>query len=121
MTEMVGHKLKLAHRRADRTAWNASEPAQRKQLVKLLRELVADLESTPVDGEPAPGDGARAQRARVQPSTAGRPHAVSAPKPERRASRAAHGNRRRPQRHGVPGPTAARARARHGSRTASHR
>ncbi len=121
MTEMVGHKLKLAHRRADRSSWNAGERAQRKQLAKLLRELVADLESTPVDDEPAQGDGVRARRARIQPSAAAGPRVVSAPKPERRTSRAAHGNRRRPQRRGLPRPAAARARARHGARTAAHR
>jgi hypothetical protein len=121
MTEMVGHKLKVAHRRADRSSWNASERTQRKQLAKLLRELVADLESPPVDGEPAPGDGVKAQRAQRRPSTAARPRAVAAPKPERRTSSAAHGNRRRPQRRGLPRPAAARAPARHGARTASHR
>src|SRR5215211_443170 len=35
MTEMVGHKLKVAHRRADRSSWNASERARHKQLAKL--------------------------------------------------------------------------------------
>ena len=37
MTEMVGYKLKLGHRRADKSSWNASDRAQRKQLVKQLR------------------------------------------------------------------------------------
>ena len=121
MTEMVGHKLKVAHRRADRSAWNSSDRAQRKQLVKLLRELVADLESTPVEGEPAPDDGVKARLARTQPSTAARSHAVSAPKSARRTSRAAHGSRRRSQRGGPPRAAAVRARPRHGARTASHR
>src|SRR5437763_343590 len=46
-TEMVGHKLKVAHRRADRTSWSASDRAKRTQLVKLLRELADDLEARP--------------------------------------------------------------------------
>src|SRR3954464_2929182 len=46
-TEMVGHKLKIAHRRADHTSWSARERAKRKQLVKLLRELADDLEARP--------------------------------------------------------------------------
>jgi hypothetical protein len=53
MTEMVGHKLKVAHKRADKTSWSAGERAKRKQLVKLLRELADDLESRPLE-EPAP-------------------------------------------------------------------
>jgi hypothetical protein len=59
MTEMVGHKIKVAHRRAGQSSWNASERAQRKQLVKLLRELADDLESRPIE-EPAASNGARA-------------------------------------------------------------
>jgi hypothetical protein len=51
MTEMVGHKLKLGHRRAERSTWNASDRAQRKQLVKLLRELIVELEAVPADAE----------------------------------------------------------------------
>lgn len=61
MTEMIGHKLKVAHRRADRSSWSASERAKRKHLAKLLRELASDLESAPVDAEPAPGERTRAR------------------------------------------------------------
>ena len=53
MTEMTGHKLKVTHRRADKTSWAASERAKRKQLVKLLRELADDLEARPLDEQPA--------------------------------------------------------------------
>lgn len=56
MTEMVGHKLKVTHRRADKTSWAASERAKRKQLVKLLRELADDLERRPLDEKPASSD-----------------------------------------------------------------
>ena len=42
MTEMVGVKYKLAHRRADKDAWSASERAQRKHLVQVLEELIAE-------------------------------------------------------------------------------
>lgn len=56
MTEMVGHKLKVTHRRADKTSWAASERAKRKQLVKLLRELADDLEQRPLDDKPASSD-----------------------------------------------------------------
>lgn len=44
-TEMVGTKHKLAHRRADRQIWNASEQAQRRGLIKILEELIAELRS----------------------------------------------------------------------------
>jgi len=44
-TEMTGHKIKVAHRRAGNDAWNASERAQQKTLIKQLRELADDLEA----------------------------------------------------------------------------
>lgn len=46
-TEMAGLKFKLAHRRADKGSWSASERAQRKRLVVLLRDLIDDLERAP--------------------------------------------------------------------------
>jgi hypothetical protein len=99
MTEMVGHKLKVAHRRADRSSWSASERAKRKHLVKLLRELASELESMPADDKPVPGNGAHgAPRERATRRSA---HAASAPASKRRTSRAAHGTRRPPSRRGV--------------------
>jgi len=94
MTEMVGHKLKVAHRRAGQSSWNASERTQRKQLVKLLRELADDLESRPIEDQaasdaprsnetPAETNGHRANSAR-------RTRAATASKrPAHRASRPA--------------------------------
>jgi hypothetical protein len=46
-TEMAGLKYKLAHRRADKDTWSASERAQRKRLVQILQEMIADLEKAP--------------------------------------------------------------------------
>lgn len=43
-TDMAGLKFKLAHKRADTAKWNASDAAQRKKLIKFLKELIADLE-----------------------------------------------------------------------------
>jgi hypothetical protein len=43
-TDMVGFKYKLAHKRADKAAWSASERAQKKRLIQLLRETIAQLE-----------------------------------------------------------------------------
>jgi hypothetical protein len=48
-TEMAGLKYKLAHRRADKESWSASESGQRKRLVQILRELIAELENPPAD------------------------------------------------------------------------
>src|SRR5438309_7116632 len=59
-TEMAGLKYKVAHRRADKTTWSASERAQRKRLVQILREVIGEIERkpeelpTPVRKEPEP-------------------------------------------------------------------
>jgi hypothetical protein len=94
MTEMVGHKLKVAHRRADKSSWSASERTKRKALVKLLRELADDLERQPIE-EPAEAAAApekpeRRQHAKPSRRTA-RTHAPSARKSRSRP--AAHRTR----------------------------
>src|SRR5215216_7691468 len=89
-TEMIGHKLKLAHRRADRSTWSASERAERKQLAKLLRELITDLESRPPD-DPATTNGATtngATTARKPPAPATRTRTAAGPRAAHRTSRA---------------------------------
>jgi hypothetical protein len=52
-TEMVGLKHKLAHKRADKDSWSASEAAQRKRLAVILREMLADLEAPSHDVAPS--------------------------------------------------------------------
>lgn len=44
-TSMTGLKFKLAHQRAGQEKWSASPRAQRKRLIKILKELIEDLES----------------------------------------------------------------------------
>jgi hypothetical protein len=44
-TDMVGYKFKLAHKRADKGTWSASENARRTHLIKILKKMVADLEN----------------------------------------------------------------------------
>jgi hypothetical protein len=52
-TAMTGLKYKLAHKRAGRDAWSASERAQRQHLVKLLQEMIDDLSAEPQVEAPA--------------------------------------------------------------------
>src|SRR5437016_8888780 len=62
-TEMAGLKYKLAHKRADKATWSASERAQRKRLVQILREMIADIERRPEKpAAPAPEQPAAAER-----------------------------------------------------------
>ena len=47
-TAMTGLKYKLAHKRADSDKWSASDKAQRRRLVKLLLDMIAQLEMEPI-------------------------------------------------------------------------
>ena len=44
-TEMTGMKFKLAHKRADKNTWSASDKAQRRRLIKIFQEMINQLES----------------------------------------------------------------------------
>src|SRR5204862_7713137 len=48
-TSMTGLKVKLAHKRADQDKWSASPRAQRKRLIKLLQEMIQELEHQAVE------------------------------------------------------------------------
>src|SRR5215475_1005183 len=55
-TAMTGLKYKLAHKRAGRDTWSTSERAQRRHLVKILQEMIDDLNTQVVEapeGRPA--------------------------------------------------------------------
>jgi hypothetical protein len=47
-TEMTGLKYKLAHKRADKDKWSATAKTQKNRLIKLMQELIAQLEKDPV-------------------------------------------------------------------------
>jgi hypothetical protein len=82
-TQMAGLKYKLAHRRADKTSWSASERAQRKRLADILREMIADLEKAP---EESPAIGPVASS--TSPAAPAPPTASPAPAPARNGQRA---------------------------------
>src|SRR5918995_425916 len=43
-TSTTGMKYKLAHKRADKEKWSATDNAQRKQLIRVLRESINQLQ-----------------------------------------------------------------------------
>jgi hypothetical protein len=43
-TAMTGIKFKVAHKRADKDTWSATETTQKRNVLKLLKEIVAGLE-----------------------------------------------------------------------------
>ena len=81
-TSMTGMKFKLAHRRADKGTWSASVQAQRRQLIKILKQVAEDLERE-----------AAVNAAKANRSKAAEPTRVSGTKPatsKRAASRHSH-------------------------------
>jgi hypothetical protein len=48
-TSMTGLKYKLAHKRAEKEKWNATDNAQRKRLIQVLQELISQLKREMVE------------------------------------------------------------------------
>ncbi|HMJ70818.1 MAG TPA: hypothetical protein VK508_18075 [Cyclobacteriaceae bacterium] len=46
-TSMVGLKFKVAHRRAGKDKWSASDNARKKTLVRILKDMIAEIEREP--------------------------------------------------------------------------
>jgi hypothetical protein len=46
-TSMVGVKFKLAHRRAGKDKWSVTDPTKRKNLLKILKDMIAEIEKEP--------------------------------------------------------------------------
>jgi len=64
-TSLTGLKYKLAHKRADKEKWSTTERTQRRHLIKILQELIKQLEKEPAaqeNGESAKSNGARAKK-----------------------------------------------------------
>lgn len=49
-TAMTGMKYKLAHKRADKDKWNASDRAQRKKMIRILEHMIEQLRDADDDG-----------------------------------------------------------------------
>jgi hypothetical protein len=47
-TSMTGLKYKLAHKRFDKEKWSATSKTQRRRLIKLLQDMILQLEKEPV-------------------------------------------------------------------------
>jgi hypothetical protein len=47
-TSLTGLKFKLAHKRADKDKWNTTAKTQKKRLIKILQEFIAQLEKEPL-------------------------------------------------------------------------
>jgi hypothetical protein len=75
-TEMVGVKHKLAHRRADKSSWSAGDTAQRRQLIKILQGMIAELEKPP---EEAPAEAQATTEAAAKKTRAKKPEKAARP------------------------------------------
>jgi hypothetical protein len=95
-TELAGVKYKLAHKRADKTSWSASDAAQRRRLVQILREVIAEIERQSDAG--AGAGRSDAPRTNAEPETRRREVTRRPALPaQRRSRRGTHPSRRRPR------------------------
>jgi hypothetical protein len=46
-TEMTGSKYKVAHKRFDKANWSINDPKQKKAIIKILKNMIAELETAP--------------------------------------------------------------------------
>ena len=53
-TSLTGMKFKLAHKRADKDTWSASTQAQRRRLIKILQDVIKDLQGQAAADEKKP-------------------------------------------------------------------
>ncbi|MGQ0814019.1 MAG: hypothetical protein ACT4O1_06090 [Gemmatimonadota bacterium] len=77
-TSLAGLKFKVAHKRADNGKWSASTAAQRRRMIKFLREVIEDLES-PAEEEALPAK-APPKKAAAKKAPAKRARKVATPK-----------------------------------------
>ncbi|MGQ0560807.1 MAG: hypothetical protein ACT443_02920 [Gemmatimonadota bacterium] len=76
-TSLAGLKFKIAHKRAGSGQWSASTAAQRRRMIKFLREVIADLEAPPEESAaPAPAPARKAAPPKKAPAKRARKMAV---------------------------------------------
>lgn len=46
-TEMTGSKYKVAHKRVNKAGWSINDPKQKKEIIKILKDMIAELETAP--------------------------------------------------------------------------
>ncbi len=63
-TEMTGSKYKVAHKRFDKPNWCINDPKQKKEIIKILKDMIAELETSPEPEAPAEQSKERQKRTR---------------------------------------------------------
>ena len=57
-TEMTGSKYKVAHKRVDKVNWSADNAKQKREIIKILKDMIAELETQPEpEAAASPGKG----------------------------------------------------------------
>ena len=78
-TALTGLKYELAHRRAGKNTWSASDQAQRRQLIKILQEMIDDLSAEkPAEQEAGAKQGKRSNGKHAARETAPTPRRLAA-------------------------------------------
>ena len=67
-TEMTGSKYKVAHKRATKENWSADNAKQKREIIKILKDMIAKLETQPEPEMPAEKGKAKSTRNQSRPS-----------------------------------------------------
>jgi hypothetical protein len=44
---MTGNKYKIAHKRANKEKWSATDQTQKRYMIKILQEMIKEIEAAP--------------------------------------------------------------------------
>ena len=61
-TEMTGSKYKVAHKRVNKENWSADSAKQKREIIKILKDMIAKLETQPEPEAPAEAGKAKQQK-----------------------------------------------------------
>jgi hypothetical protein len=60
-TEMTGSKYKVAHKRVTKENWSADTAKQKREIIKILKDMIAEIETQPEPESEAPAEAGKAK------------------------------------------------------------
>jgi hypothetical protein len=63
---MTGSKYKVAHKRVTKANWSADTAKQKREIIKILKDMIAELETQPEPEAPAEAGKAKPQKKQKQ-------------------------------------------------------
>jgi hypothetical protein len=58
---MTGSKYKVAHKRVNKENWSADTAKQKREIIKILKDMIAEIETQPEPESEAPAEAGKAK------------------------------------------------------------